>query len=83
MKKVVLFFTGFLQVSLVTAQTWMVANNVLCGVFGVGFIVSLVWTVNVKKIALGNWFDRFIYSFGAGAGAILGLVIAKLITGGK
>lgn len=42
MKKVVLFFTGFLQVSLVTAQTWMVANNVLCGVFGVGFIVSLV-----------------------------------------
>ncbi len=76
-----IFGTGFLQVSLVSAQTFMIARSAFTGVFIVGFLISLVWSINVKKIAFGGWADRLIYSSGAGIGAVVGLLIAILVAG--
>ena len=71
-----IFLTGFIQVALVSAQTYMVARSIYQGVFIIGFLISLVWSVNVKKIAFGGWGDRLVYSTGAGVGAVVGLVVA-------
>lgn len=73
-----IFSTGFLQVALVSAQTYMVARAAFVGVLIVGFLISLVWSVNVKKVAFGGWFDRIVYSSGAGLGAVVGMSVAML-----
>ena len=78
--KLSLFLTGFLQVSLVSAQTYMIAKVIIAGVLIVGFLISLVWSVNVKQIAFGGWSDRIIYSSGAAIGAVFGLYIAMVLT---
>jgi hypothetical protein len=74
-----LFTTGFIQVVLVSINTYQIAHDKWLGVLFVGFLISLVWSFNVKKIAFGNWKDRLIYASGAGVGSALGLLISKLI----
>lgn len=74
-----LFATGFLQVLLVTIQTYLIAHSHYAGVAVFGFLISFVWTHNVKKIAIGGLKDSTIYSLGASSGALLGLSLANLI----
>ncbi|MBX3288344.1 MAG: hypothetical protein KF855_03270 [Acidobacteria bacterium] len=71
-----LFGTGFIQVLLVCVNTWQIAHAKWLGVFVVGFLISYVWTWNVKKVAFGGQKDRFIYALGAAVGAVAGLMIA-------
>lgn len=74
--KVILFLTGFLQVSLVSAQTFFIASRFILGIILCGFAISLVWTINVKRVAFGGWIDRIIYASGASAGAVVGFILA-------
>jgi len=74
-----LFLTGFLQVFLVTVQTYFISKYFVPGVFIVGFLISFVWSWNVKKIAFGTKLDRIVYSLGAACGAVIGLVLSGLI----
>lgn len=70
------FGTGFLQVFPISAQTYVISRDQLVGVFLIGFLISIVWSVNVKKIALSGWFDRIVYSSGAAPGAVSGVYVA-------
>lgn len=71
-----LFTTGFIQVALVAINTWQIANHKWAGAFVVGFLISFVWTFNVKKIAFGGNKDRVVYSFGAATGTVTGMALA-------
>ena len=73
-----LFFTGFVQVLLVAINTWQVAHAKWIGVTIVGFLISYVWTWNVKKVAFGTHRDRVIYALGASLGTVCGLAVAML-----
>lgn len=73
-----LFLTAFIQVSLVTIQTWFIAKEMLVPIFLVGFGISFVWTLNVKSVAFGGNKDRLIYAFGAACGALTAMLISKL-----
>lgn len=75
----ILFWTGFLQVFLVTVQTYFVAKTFFPAVRTVAFLISFLWIFNVRKTAFGGWFDRFLYSFGASFGATIGLLASKLV----
>ena len=74
-----LFFTGFAQVFLVTVQTYFISKAFVIGVLVGGFLISLVWSWNVKKIAFGTRLDRVVYSLGASVGAVSGLVLSTII----
>lgn len=74
-----LFMTGYIQVVLVALNTYQLAHNKYIGALIVGFLISLVWTLNVKRVAFGDWTDRIIYSTGAAAGCVSGLFIANII----
>jgi len=74
-----LFLMGYIQVMLVTAQTYMIARESYAGVIIVGFFLRYVWTANVKRAAFGTHEEKIIYSAGAAAGAISGMIIAKAI----
>jgi hypothetical protein len=76
--KIELFFTGLLQICLVSANTYLISRSVYLAIFFIGFLVALIWSHNVKKIAFGSFWDRFSYSLGAAIGSVLGLYLIKL-----
>jgi hypothetical protein len=74
-----LFLTGWIQVVLVAINTWQIPNEKYIGSVFVGFLISFVWTFNVKKIAFGTLLDRVVYSSGAMVGVLSGMLIIKAI----
>lgn len=79
MNLAVLFLTGFFQIFLVTIQMWSIANRKYISAVSVAFIISFLWTFNVKKIAFGNMRKRLVYSLGAMVGAAVGLVFSRWV----
>jgi hypothetical protein len=71
-----LFTTGFLQVFFVAINTYFISTENLYGTVVAGFIISLIWSFNVKKIAFGSINDRIIYAVGAAFGSLIGLAIS-------
>ena len=74
-----LFITGLLQVFCVTIQTWFIARNFLPGIAVVGFLISFIWSFNVKRVAFGGMADRVVYSFGASCGAVAGILVGRVL----
>ena len=74
-----LFFTGFLQVFFVACSTYMISREYYTGVFVVGFVISWLWTGNVKKVAFGGAWDRVTYASGAALGSVSGLLFSVVI----
>lgn len=74
-----LFVTGFIQISLVSANTFLIAHSIYLGMFLVGFVIAFLWSYNVKRIAFGTLKERLIYAVGAAFGGIVGLWIIKLL----
>lgn len=75
-ESVKLFATGFTQVLLVAINTFQIAHEKWLGCIIVGFLISYIWTWNVKKVAFGTHLDRVIYAGGASAGTIAGLLLS-------
>ena len=73
-----LLLSGFLQVYFVAINTVFLAKWFTVGVAFVGFMISFVWSFNVKRIAFGGMRDKLIYSTGAAVGSVLGLLTTKL-----
>lgn len=73
-----LFITGFLQVFFVALNTWLITQNNFIGVLIVSFLISFIWSFNVKKVAFGSIKDRIIYSIGASIGGLTGLIVGGL-----
>jgi hypothetical protein len=71
-----LFTTGFTQVFFVAINTFFISKSIYGGVFICGFLISFIWSWNVKKVAFGTLQDRLWYSFGAGFGSLAGLIIS-------
>lgn len=74
-----LFGTGFLQVIFVAANTVFISRYALIGNVITAFMISLIWTFNVKRVAFGDTIDRYFYATGAALGSVVGTVIANNI----
>lgn len=74
-----LFSTGFIQVYFVSVNTYFIANEMYLGVLIAAFMISLIWSFNVKKVAFGSISDRFMYAFGATFGSFAGLWSSSFI----
>lgn len=74
-----LFTTGFIQVYFVSVNTYFLAKEMYLGVFVAAFMISMIWSFNVKKVAFGTTSDRIIYSFGATLGSLFGLWSSSFI----
>ena len=72
-----LFSTGFMQVFFVAVNTFFISKGYYVGVLVCGFIISFIWSFNVKRVAFGSNKDRLIYATGAGLGSLLGLVVSQ------
>ena len=74
-----LFTTGFIQVFFVAVNTYFLSKTFFLGVFVCAFMISLIWSWNVKKVAFGSLKDRVSYALGAAFGSTIGLLISTLI----
>lgn len=74
-----LFCTGFLQVFFVAINTYLIGKEFYLGIAMVGFLISFIWSWNIKKIAFGTIKDRLLYSSGAGIGASAGVYITVFL----
>jgi hypothetical protein len=75
-----LFITGFIQVYFVAVNTYFIANEMYLGVLIASFMISLIWSFNVKKVAFGSTNDRLIYAIGASLGSLIGLWSSSFIS---
>jgi len=75
-----LFMTGVVQVYFVAINTVFLSKELYVGVFFAAFMISMVWSYNIKKIVFGTITDRVLYSLGATAGSLLGLFTSDILT---
>lgn len=73
------FFQSFFQIALVSISTVLITKHLYFGVFVVAFLISLLWTFNVSRIAVSTIKQKLIYSLGAGTGAVCGLLLTQLL----
>ena len=77
-----LFATGFLQVIFVAANTVFITQFQLVHATITSFLISMIWTFNVKRIAFGGMADRYAYASGAALGCLAGILAATTLVGG-
>lgn len=77
--RLTLFITGFSQVYFVAVNTYFLSKEMYLGVFISAFIISMIWSFNIKRIAFGSTNDRLIYAFGATLGSVSGLWCSSYI----
>lgn len=75
-----LFLTALFQVTFVAMNVTFIANRQIVPMLLTGFMISLIWTLNVKRVAFGGWTDRIVYAFGAMGGTGLGFLISHQLT---
>lgn len=74
-----LFLTGFIQVFLVSINTYFISQLFYTGIGMVAFLISFVWCFNITKISVGNTKDKIVYSLGASIGSLSGVYLSSLI----
>lgn len=74
-----LFTTAFMQVFLVSANTYFISQTAWIGIAICGFWISYLWTINVQKVTFGSVIDRVVYASGAMTGGLSGVIISKMI----
>ena len=77
MQKVKIFCTAFVQVFFVCINIKFISSNNLAKTFLSSFLINLLWTINIRKMAFSNNIERLIYSLGAASGSLSGLIILK------
>lgn len=77
--RVSLFLTGFLQVMFIAMNTVFISKSMLIPMVISGFLISIIWTLNVKKVVFGEWIDRVVYALGASVGTAAGFIVANFI----
>ncbi len=72
-----LFITGFIQVFLTAMNVVFITSKSVVPLIITGFLISLVWTINVKRIAFGTHSNRIVYATGAAIGTYIGYLAAN------
>lgn len=73
------FLTSFMQVGCVAINTYFITQLNWIGIFVASFTISLLWAFNVSKISVSTTNQKLTYALGAGCGAIVGLVLIKIV----
>lgn len=74
-----LFLTALTQVCLVSMNVVFIANEQVTMMLLTGFCISYVWTLNIRRIAIGSRGDQFIYASGAMVGTGVGYYLSKFL----
>lgn len=65
----------------VAANTVAIAKGHAWAVLIFAFLISYIWSHNVRKVAFGDELDRIAYSIGACLGSVSGMWAANMVLG--
>lgn len=74
-----IFFSSLLQIFFVSVNTILISKELIVQAGICGFLLSLVWTFNIRRIGLASWSERISYCLGAGLGTSGGILFIKTI----
>ena len=75
-----LFWRGFLQVSLVAANVVLIARGHYAGMFAVGALISWVWFGNAREAGRSELPGAALtYALGAGLGTVTGAILSRYL----
>lgn len=77
-RNALLFGQGVVYVGLQAANVVQLARHHYTGAFVVGFLISLLWSWNVKGVAVRSGWAGVVYASGAAVGTVLGMFIAGI-----
>jgi Na+-translocating ferredoxin:NAD+ oxidoreductase RnfA subunit len=63
----------------IAMNTVFISKSMFIPMIITGFFISIIWTLNVKKVAFGEWVDRVVYALGASVGTAAGFIVANFI----
>ncbi len=69
--------TAYFQILFVSCNVVFIQNNSFWGIMISSFFISLLWTLNVKRVAFGGWLDRILYAISAACGGVTGVYLSK------
>jgi len=78
-ERLLLFITAVCQVTFVAMNVQFISSHKIMPMLITGFMISFVWTLNIKRVVFGGWWDRIIYATGAMIGTGLGYLISSSI----
>ena len=73
MNRLYIFGRALLIVLLHTSNVVFITNKLYLYSILISAGISLMWTLNVKDLAIGDWKDRIAYIFGGIAGTTISL----------
>ena len=71
------FLLAFIQVFFVSLNIKFISLGNIIGISLSSFIISYIWTHNVKKAAFGSEWDKIIYSLGAMCGGVVAYLLSN------
>lgn len=74
-----LFMSSTVQIFLVSCNTYLIANSFVISAGIIGFLLSYVWSYNIKRIAISTQKERIIYCLGAGTGTTIGVLLMNVM----
>ena len=74
-----IFFSSLLQIFFVSVNTILISKELIIQAGVCGFLLSLVWTFNIKRIGIASWGERISYCLGAGVGTSGGIFFIKTL----
>jgi hypothetical protein len=74
-----IFFSSLLQIFFVSVNTILISREMIIQAGVCGFLLSLVWTFNIRRITIASWEERISYCLGAGIGTSSGILFIKVI----
>lgn len=74
-----IFCTSLIQVTLVAMNVIFISKGMIIPMLATGFLISLIWTFNIKRIVAGNLKESIVYAFGAMVGTGTGYILAHLL----
>lgn len=74
-----LFARGVIYVGLQAANVVQLSKHHYVGAFAVGFLISLLWSWNVKDVAARGGWGGVVYAGGAAVGTVLGMWLSGLV----
>jgi len=76
---IIIFFSSLLQIFFVSVNTILISKEMVIQAGVCGFLLSLVWTFNIRRITIASWAERISYCLGAGIGTSSGIIFIKAI----
>jgi hypothetical protein len=76
-----LFAQGWIYVGLQATNIAQIAKRHFVGAFVVGFLISWLWSWNVKGVAFRSGWGAVFYALGAGCGTVFGMLLVRWIYG--